>query len=111
MTTPRRPTPFDNTLPSWLTLGKNGACLVAVHAQPGAKKSAVKGEHGDRLNIALNAPPVDGKANAALCGFLAERLGISKSSVRLAAGEKSREKRLEVVGVSVDALLAALKTE
>ena len=39
--------PFTNT--SWLTTGKNNAPVIAVHAQPGAKRTAVVGVHGDRL--------------------------------------------------------------
>ena len=73
--------PFTNT--SWLTTGKNNAPVIAVHAQPGAKRTAVVGVHGDRLKIAL--------------------------AVRLLSGDTSREKRIEVVGLSTDDLLEALK--
>lgn len=93
--------PFTNT--SWLTTGKNNAPVIAVHAQPGAKRTAVVGVHGDRLKIALASPPVDGKANATLIKYL------SKSSVRLLSGDTSREKRIEVAGLSTDDLLEALK--
>lgn len=103
--------PFTNT--SWLTTGKNNAPViavhVAVHAQPGAKRTAVVGVHGDRLKIALASPPVDGKANATLIKYLSKELGVSKSSVRLLSGDTSREKRIEVVGLSTDDLLEALK--
>lgn len=99
--------PFTNT--SWLTTGKNNAPVIAVHAQPGAKRTAVVGVHGDRLKIALASPPVDGKANATLIKYLSKGLGVSKSSVRLLSGGTSREKRIEVVGLSTDDLLEALK--
>ena len=99
--------PFTNT--SWLTTGKNNAPVIAVHAQPGAKRTAVVGVHGDRLKIALASPPVDGKANATLIKYLSKGLGVSKSSVRLLSGDTSREKRIEVVGLSTDDLLEALK--
>ena len=95
--------PFTNT--SWLTTGKNNAPVIAVHAQPGAKRTAVVGVHGDRLKIALASPPVDGKANATLIKYLSKGLGVSKSSVRLLSGDK----RIEVVGLSTDDLLEALK--
>ena len=49
----------------WLTLSGTTARLT-LHIQPGAKKTAVAGPHGDALKIRLAAPPVDGKANAAL---------------------------------------------
>lgn len=69
---------------------------IAVRAQPGAKKSAILGLHGERLKIAVQAPPVDGKANAALCAFVAEWLDIPKRAVTLGAGESSRDKRVDV---------------
>ena len=51
--------------PSWLIV-RNSDVLIDVHAQPGAKRSAIVGEHGGRLKIAITSPPVDGKANSAL---------------------------------------------
>jgi uncharacterized protein (TIGR00251 family) len=76
--------------------GKDGDVRLAVRAQPGAKVSQVTGMHGDRLKIAVHAPPVDGKANAALCAFVAEWLGVPKRAVTLGAGEASRDKRLDI---------------
>ena len=76
--------------------GKDGDVRVAVRAQPGAKKSAVVGLHGDRLKVAIAAPPVDGKANEALCAFIADWLGLPKRAVTLGAGESSRDKRVDV---------------
>ena len=66
--------------PVWLSTGEDG-CILAVHAQPGAKRNAVAGIYNDRLKIALSAPPVDGKANAMLIRFIAETAGVPKSAV------------------------------
>ena len=52
--------------------------------------------HGEALKIRLAAPPVDGKANELLIGFLAERLALRVSQVRLVRGHTSREKTLSV---------------
>ncbi len=76
--------------------GKDGAVRLAVRAQPGAKVSQVVGMHGDRLKIAVQAPPVDGKANAALCAFVAQWLDVPKRAVTLGAGETSRDKRVDI---------------
>lgn len=60
--------------------------------QPGAKKTEAAGEHGDCLKIRLAAPPVDGKANAALLAWLAQRFSVAKRDVQLLSGDKSRRK-------------------
>ena len=80
-----------------------------MHVQPNAKRTAIAGTYGERLKVALSAPPIDGKANSALLKFFAKHLGLSKSSIRIAAGEGSREKRLEVTGLTETELLAAFK--
>ena len=79
----------------WLREGEKGSTLT-LHIQPGAKKTEVVGLHGDALKIRLAAPPVDGKANATLIEFVAERLGVAKSAVQLRSGHTSRRKVLEV---------------
>jgi uncharacterized protein (TIGR00251 family) len=80
---------------AWLREGA-GHSTLALHIQPGAKKTEVAGLYGDVLKIRLAAPPVDGKANAALIDFVADRLGVSKSAVSLKSGQTSRRKVLEV---------------
>lgn len=85
--------------PSWLIV-KNQDVLIDVHAQPGAKRSAIVGEHGGRLKIAIASPPVDGKANSALIAFLAKKLALPKSSISIVGGETSRQKRFLIKGIS-----------
>ena len=58
------------------------------------------GEHDGAIKIRLAAPPVDGAANSALIEFVAKRLGVAKSSVRIVGGETSRRKVIEMDGVS-----------
>ena len=76
--------------------------LIAVHAQPGAKKSAVAGLHGEALKIRIAAPPVEGKANEALIAFVAKALGLPRRAVTLVKGESSREKLLLVTDAGAD---------
>jgi uncharacterized protein (TIGR00251 family) len=85
----------------WWHAGE-GRTLLTLHIQPGAKKTEVAGLYGDALKIRLAAPPVDGKANAALIAFVADRLGLSKSAVHLKSGQTSRRKVLEVVAAPED---------
>ena len=75
---------------------------LTLHIQPGAKKTEVAGVHGDALKIRLAAPPVDGKANAALIAFVANRLDVAKSAVSLKSGQTSRRKVLEVTAAPAD---------
>ena len=87
--------------------GGDGRLLLTLHIQPGAKKTEVCGLHGDALKIRLAAPPVDGKANAALVAFVAECLGLPKAAVTLKSGQTSRRKVVSVVGAD-PARVAAL---
>ncbi|HLH09104.1 MAG TPA: DUF167 domain-containing protein [Terriglobales bacterium] len=77
-----------------------GAVTFAVKVHPRAKRDAVIGEIGNALKIALNAPPVDGKANEACIRYMAEILRVPRASVTIAAGETSRNKLIRVAGVS-----------
>lgn len=80
-----------------VTLVPNGIRL-AIRLQPRASRNQVAGMLGDRLKIALTAPPVEGAANAACQAFLAELFKVSKGSVTLLGGEKSRDKLWEIAG-------------
>ena len=86
-----------------------GSILLKLRVHPGAKRSAVNGLFGDALKIDLQAPPVDGKANAALLKFLAAELGISKSAVELRSGECSRDKVVKISGMTPDEIISHLK--
>ncbi|MFA4967989.1 MAG: DUF167 family protein [Sulfuritalea sp.] len=83
---------------TWLVADGKGVTL-RLHIQPGAKKTEVVGLHGEALKIRLAAPPVDGKANAGLIAFLADRLGVAKAAVSLISGDTSRAKRVRIDGV------------
>ena len=82
-----------------------GGVTLAVRAQPGAKKTAIVGIYGEgdaaQLKIAVQAPPVEGRANEALVAFLAETFEIPKNSVELISGELSRSKAFLLRGVSL----------
>lgn len=70
--------------------------ILLCHIQPGAKRSELAGEHGDRLKIRLQAPPVDGKANSALIKFLAKLFGVPRNAINIESGELSRQKRVRI---------------
>jgi uncharacterized protein (TIGR00251 family) len=92
----------------WYRVAADGRITLTLHIQPGAKKTEFAGRHGDALKIRLAAPPVDGKANAALVSFIAEALGLPRSAVSLKSGQTSRRKVLEIAGAEVPAIESLL---
>jgi uncharacterized protein len=68
----------------------------AIKVKPGAKKEHVGGLHGDALIVAVTAPPVDGKANDAVRKALAKAFGIRRQDVVIVAGERGRDKVVEL---------------
>lgn len=82
---------------TWMTCSA-GMLGLTLHVQPGARRTELAGEHGDALKIRLAAPPVDGKANAALIAWLAERLDVPRRDIVIRSGETARRKILQVSG-------------
>jgi uncharacterized protein (TIGR00251 family) len=80
--------------------------LLAVRAQPGAKRTAVLGEQASALKIAVTAPPEDGRANEALVAVLRDWLGVKRSQVELASGQTNRNKTFLIRGVTPEELQA-----
>jgi uncharacterized protein len=96
----------------------DGGITLAVRAQPGARKTAIAGIYGEgaaaQLKIAVHAPPLEGRANAALIEFLAEKLSLPKSAVELVSGETSRSKIFRLRGVTLaqaESALVAMRVE
>jgi uncharacterized protein (TIGR00251 family) len=87
-------------------LTRDGAVTLPVQVSPRARRNAIEGVAAGALRVRLTSPPIEGRGNDALCRFLAECLNIPRSAVRIVAGERSRRKRVEVRGVSLDRILA-----
>ena len=79
---------------------RDGAIVFAVRVTPRASRDAIEGEHQGALKVRLTAPPIEDRANEALRRLLAARLNAPISAVRIVSGEKSRNKRVAVRGVS-----------
>jgi uncharacterized protein len=77
-----------------------------VRVQPRASRNAIDGEWQGALRIRLNVPPVEGRANEAFRRVLAAHLNVPLGAVRIASGDGSRLKRIEVLGVSADQIRA-----
>jgi uncharacterized protein (TIGR00251 family) len=85
-----------------------GGVRLKIRVQPRATRTTLAGAHGDALKVRLAAPPVDGKANDALIAFLAETLDVPRRAVRIVAGATSRDKTVEVDGITAAAARSAL---
>lgn len=86
-------------LPPYVTAAGR-ATRLDIFVQPRAAKNAVVGVHGAALKLKVQAPPADGKANAAACKLVADLLGSPPSKVTVVAGHASRHKRLEVADMT-----------
>jgi len=83
--------------PVWWHLdARDGRLTLDLHIQPGASRTEVAGEHGDRLKLRVAAPPVDGAANRAVVEFVAERLNVARATVSVVRGTTSRAKTVAV---------------
>ena len=79
---------------------KEGAVRVEVQAKPRARHSRVQSVREGALVVQLAAPPVDGAANEELVTTLASVLGVPRRDVVLVRGDTSRNKMVEVRGLS-----------
>jgi uncharacterized protein (TIGR00251 family) len=97
---------------AWCRRAADGAWIVCVRAQPGARRTEVAGLHGEALKIRIAAPALEDRANEALIEFVARRLGVAKRDVTLESGGKSREKRLRVsAAADIERLLGDSKSK
>ena len=76
------------------------SAILDVRVIPLARRSGIAGTRDNAVLIRLNAPPVDGAANDALIAFLSHALGVPRRDIALIAGEKSRDKRVRVSGLT-----------
>jgi uncharacterized protein (TIGR00251 family) len=81
-----------------------GALVVDVLVQPRASRAGVGPIVGDRLRVSVTAPPVDGKANAAVIEAVAEAFGVRRGDVTIVRGETGRRKTVRVAGATLAAL-------
>jgi uncharacterized protein (TIGR00251 family) len=83
---------------------------IKVRLRPRGKGDELLGMEGGVLRARVSAPPVDGKANRALCRLIAKRAGVAPSRVSIVRGERSRDKVVRVEGLEPRALEKALES-
>jgi uncharacterized protein len=81
---------------------------LKVRVQPRAKRTEVAGEREGAIVIRVNAPPVDGRANEAVCRLIAKRLGVAAGAVHVVRGQTAREKVVRIDGIDAAHARAAL---
>jgi uncharacterized protein len=77
------------------------SCRLAVRVLPNAPCDVAVGWINNALKVKVRAPALDGRANAALCEFMAGKLNLPKSAVALVLGAKSRQKVVEIRGLTL----------
>lgn len=76
-----------------------GGIIIAVRVIPRAARSGVAGTRDNALLVRLNAPPVEGAANAELIEILAAALDVPRRSVTIVSGATSKQKRVRIAGI------------
>ncbi|MEZ5944626.1 MAG: DUF167 domain-containing protein [Planctomycetaceae bacterium] len=87
----------------------DAGALLPVHAQPGAKKNRIVGEHDGRLKVAVTAAPEKGKANKEIIAFLSKALGVRKNQIAIRSGETNSRKLLVVRDVDTRELQSKIE--
>jgi uncharacterized protein len=77
-------------------------CTLPIAVIPNAPRNEIVGWLGDALKVKVHAPALEGKANAALCEFIAESIGLRTRAVTLVRGDKSRRKLIRITGLSLE---------
>jgi len=89
----------------------DGGVVLRVRVQPGASRVGLAGRHGDAVRLRVTAPPVDGRANAAVEAALATVFHLRPAQVRLVTGASGRSKRVRLDGVDAERVRAILSAQ
>jgi uncharacterized protein len=84
------------------------SCAVAVRLKPNAKQDEIKTGPDGLLLARVHAPPVEGKANAALVALLAETLDLPKSCISISHGLASKNKLVKIIGLTKEEVMARI---
>ena len=89
-------------------IGAVARAQITVRLRARARRDELVGFREGILLARVSAPPVDGRANRALCRLIARRAGVAPSKVTIVRGERSRDKLIRVEGIGPAALRNAL---
>ena len=94
--------------PSRYTTAMPIEARIRVRLTPRAARDEIAGWRGELLRVRVTAPPIGGRANAALERLLADALGVPKSAVRVVSGARGREKTVAIEGARQEEVLSRL---
>ena len=77
---------------------------LKLRVQPGAKRNAIIGPHGDALKVSVQAPPDGGRANEAVVELLAGHFGLKRNQVEILTGHASRDKVVALYGITPETI-------
>jgi uncharacterized protein (TIGR00251 family) len=97
--------------PADLQIRETAAGLeIRLHVQPRAKRCEISGIYDRALKVKVTAPPVDDAANRAIIDYFSSLLGIPKSNLQIVSGLKSRDKTMQIKGLSLPSFLDRVGT-
>lgn len=82
--------------------------IIRVKVQPGASKNEIVGMRLDMLKVKVTAQPESGKANKSCIELLANELGVAKNRIQIVKGHKSRDKQIQINGLTETELFQRL---
>jgi uncharacterized protein (TIGR00251 family) len=77
---------------------------LTVRVIPRARRTEISGERDGALVVRVAAPPVEGAANEALVAFFSAALRVPRRAIQILSGERGRQKRIAIAGVTVEAV-------
>jgi uncharacterized protein (TIGR00251 family) len=91
-----------------ITSLQNKSLALHLYVQPRASRNRVAGMHGNAVKVCVTAPPVENKANEAVIAFIADLLGVPKSSVSIKSGRQGRNKTVLINNLALKEAQATL---
>lgn len=99
----------ETSTTSSLSNSPTTSTTLAVRVHPRAARDCLAGWRDGRLLVRTTAPPVEGRANDAVCRLIAERAGVAPSRVHVIRGHRAQDKAVRVQGLPRADLLRALE--
>jgi uncharacterized protein (TIGR00251 family) len=85
--------------------------ILKIKVQPCSSTNAIGGMWIDMVKVKVTAPPESGKANKACIELISEELNIPKNRIQILKGHTSKEKQIEIIGLSESELTCLLKNK